>query len=274
MSPFAPPRIVDVIFAVSPRRPRWIVPFAVVVALGAHVVIWRGAVAQEPTLEAWSAALAARVHSELRREELVELPTTSPRPPAPSPPAEAAPPPASPTAPSSPAKATRVAPVPSSPAQAGRIIAQAPSPEAPADLTGDTFVEGAAERYAGGVTSPSGRSERAVPQLPPATTSSPPTARAPVEDRSSTVELTDEDWSCPWPKAADRAQIDEQAVIVKVLVRADGSAEAARALGDPGYGFAEAARSCALGRPYLPARDRRGDPIRAESPPIRVRFTR
>jgi periplasmic protein TonB len=43
---------------------------------------------------------------------------------------------------------------------------------------------------------------------------------------------------------------------------------------DPGLGFGAAARACALGTRFLPARNEEGRPITAPSPPIRVHFFR
>jgi protein TonB len=82
------------------------------------------------------------------------------------------------------------------------------------------------------------------------------------------------EWRCPWPRQADDAQIDEQVAVVRVVARADGSVESTALIDDPGYGFGAAAMACALGRRFIPARDRDGRPVRAKSPPIRVRFTR
>jgi protein TonB len=62
--------------------------------------------------------------------------------------------------------------------------------------------------------------------------------------------------------------------VVRVRVRADGTAESASVIRDPGMGFGEAAVGCSLRERYEPARDRAGVAIAALSPPIRVRFTR
>jgi protein TonB len=93
-------------------------------------------------------------------------------------------------------------------------------------------------------------------------------------DRSGSVSLEDQSWSCPWPRGADADQIDEQTVVIRVVVDADGRVESARVLSDPGHGFGEAAVACALRSRFNPARDRAGRPTRSSSPPILVRFTR
>jgi protein TonB len=119
------------------------------------------------------------------------------------------------------------------------------------------------------VTSPTGTNPNPVetrdvdPKAPPG-----------EPDRSHQVALADEDWRCPWPRDAEAEQIDEQAAVVKVVVRADGTAVSARVVRDPGHGFGAAAVECALRTRFTPAADPTGRPIETESPPIRVRFTR
>lgn len=184
------PRIVDAVFDRHagrwPRR-RLLLAFAVGLAIHAGTVLW--AVASAPSLEAWSAEVAMRVHAELTREEVVELPK-------PPPPPEQPPPPEKPAR-SEPAAHERRAP---SPAQAGKIIAR--SAAAPVDLPGTTFVTGSASSYAGGTTSSSGTSSTAV--------NGPVGGGPPARDLSSPVTLDDTDWNCPWPPEEDSQQIDEQ----------------------------------------------------------------
>jgi protein TonB len=68
--------------------------------------------------------------------------------------------------------------------------------------------------------------------------------------------------------------IYEQSVLLQVVVRADGSVESVRVLQDPGDGFGRTAIACAKTTRFTPALDAEGRPIRATSPPIRVRFKR
>lgn len=260
------PRIADVVFAVSPaERPRRVVA-AIAIAVGLHGLLLLWATRSERSLESWSAAVAARVHAELSREQVVEL-----REPSPPPPPVAQPPPPAPSVPKT-RVPSRHPPEPSRPpppAQAGRIVAREENPNAPADLTGETFVTGTASTYAGGVTTAKGTNPVAVqtrdvdPRSPPG-----------QPDRSSPVALNDLDWKCPWPREAEAEEIDEQIVLVRVLVRADGTVESATILKDPGHGFGQEAVACAMRTRFAPARDRDGRAIRAQSPPIRVRFTR
>jgi periplasmic protein TonB len=265
----APPvprlRIVDVVFnAASEERRSW-VWIAALVTLAAHAsaVLWT--LRSERSLESWSADVAARVHAAIGREQYVEL---AKPPPPPHPPPEQAPkavPKARGLHPKQPVERSKPPP----PAQAGNIIARETKPDAPADLTGDTFVTGKASAYAGGVTSSTGTNPVAV-QAREVDPRSPPNQ----PDRSSAVSLEDQDWNCPWPREAEAEQIDEQTVVLRVTVRPDGVVELATIVNDPGHGFGQQAVACAMRTKFTPARDREGRPIRAQSPPIRVRFTR
>jgi protein TonB len=261
------PRIVDLVFDVSSVRQRPMVLFALLLALGLHAALWFWARGSSQSLESWSAELALRVHAELSRDELVELA----KPPPPPPPETLAP--EEPAAPAVHRSTHSPAQKPQAPAQASAIIARAPDPSAPIDLTGETFVTGSANAYAGGVTASSGTSKRAVL----AREAAPAPAKKPAPsapDQSSAVALEDQAWSCPWPGTAETESIDEQTVVLRVVVRPDGSVESARIVKDPGQGFAPAALACALRTRFSPAKDRDGRPMKAASPPIRVRFTR
>jgi len=236
------------------------------VALAIHVAVLAWAVRSPRSLESWSAAVAARVHAELSREQFVEL--AKPPPP---PPPEQKPPPPPPSLPK--ARAVQHGPPtrrPPPPAQAGNIIAREPNPSAPADLTGETFVTGKASTYAGGVTTSTGTNPNAVqsrevdPRAPPG-----------APDLSRAVSLEDQDWrTCPWPREAQDEPINEQTVVLRVVVRPDGTVESVKILADPGHGFGPQAYDCALRTKFSPALDRQGRPLKAQSPPLRVRFTR
>jgi protein TonB len=93
-------------------------------------------------------------------------------------------------------------------------------------------------------------------------------------DRSAPVVLASESWSCPWPAEADPLPIDEETVVIRVVVRPDGTTASVAVVSDPGHGFGEAAASCARRTTFVPARAPDGQPVRATSAPIRVRFTR
>jgi protein TonB len=93
-------------------------------------------------------------------------------------------------------------------------------------------------------------------------------------DLSAPVSLQGESWACPWPPEADSERIDEQTVVIRVVVDPEGIVEATELVVEPGHGFGKAAVACAHDTRFTPARDRAGKPVRARSPPIRVRFTR
>jgi outer membrane biosynthesis protein TonB len=79
---------------------------------------------------------------------------------------------------------------------------------------------------------------------------------------------------CPFPQEADMKDIDSAAVVARVLVAADGTAEDVEILRDPGHGFAEAARECAMKQLYVPARDADGNPIRGRTRRFLIRYAR
>ena len=76
------PRIVDLVFAPGRAAPRRRLPAALIAGL-AHLALGVWIVGMQPSLEAWSADLASRIHDELTRVEIVEL--APPKPPEPSP---------------------------------------------------------------------------------------------------------------------------------------------------------------------------------------------
>jgi protein TonB len=166
------------------------------------------------------------------------------------------------------------------PAQAGKILAQEPDPDAPVDLTGQGFVTGNAETYAGGVTATSGTSKTAVRNLnaalggaPGGTGVKPAPAAGPDLSRPPSISGGN-DWNCSFPPEADADEINFQRVPIAVTVRADGTPENVRVLGDPGHGFGRAARQCAMRQRFEPARDREGRPVAGTMPNFIVRFTR
>ena len=254
-------RIVDVVFEERRSRGDLRLALCIAAAVVLHLLLWAWALSRGPSLETWSAELAVRIHQELERQDVIEVAKPTPPPPTPPP---AQPPPEPPK--TARARFARARPPP--PARAGNILAQAPRSEGPVDLTGDTFVTGTSQAYVGGTTSSSGTNEVAVH-----TTATDPQA-PPTKDLSQPVSLDEQHWQCAWPPEADSAEIDRQNVVIRVTVKPDGSVARVDTLSDPGFGFATAARACALRTKFTPARDKNGERIAAVSPPIRVRFTR
>lgn len=305
MTPQPPSEIYELVFGRAPPPVRRRLAIGLAAAVLLHAALWGVTRLSEESLESWAARLAAQVHDAVAREQAIEIePPSAPPPAAPQrpppppplePPAEPTPPiarhrgPATPEPDEPPPEPPRAPP----PAEAARVVTREES-RGPVDLTGFTLVQGSAKAYAGGTTTADGTSRQPVyaSVVPPradggarvrpaaavadagvALVRAPP-GPPPPPDRSRPVSLEADEWRCPWPAEADEAQIDEQSVVIRVVVRPDGSAAAAKVLSDPGYGFGQAAVACALRTRFRPALDRAGNPRRALSPPIRVRFTR
>jgi len=261
------PRIVDLVFLAEPagRWRRLAVGGAVVLALygGAFALVSR----LGGSLGPWSAEMAARIHEAIAMERAVEV--TPPPPPSP-PPAPAA----TPEVPQSPVSRTVRAPHAQQahatpPAQAGQLAAVSAEP---ADFTGSAFIVGSGTSYAGGATTSTGTSRKAA--LGPVAPEGPRNAPSVAHNRARAVALDEAAWNCPWPAEADAEQINEQTVVLRATVRADGRADRVDVVSDPGFGFGDAARVCALRTRFEPARDTAGQPIPSQSPPIRVHFYR
>jgi protein TonB len=93
-------------------------------------------------------------------------------------------------------------------------------------------------------------------------------------DSGRAIGLDRTDWECPWPEEAEELSVDEQTVVLRAVVGPTGSPKSASLISDPGFGFGEAALSCARQYDFQPALDEEGEPYTATSPPIRVQFTR
>jgi hypothetical protein len=266
-------RIVDIVFAGEPagRGRRFAIGFGVVLCAVGAIGVAVGRMA--PGAGPWSAEMAARVHDAIRAERSVELTPPAPPPSAPS----AVPAPPAARAPRLVAKAapapTHERPAPAAPAQAGALAAVS---EAPADFTGTAFVVGNSVAYAGGTTMRSGTSQAPVAgAVAPGGTGN--GASAPAHSLARPATLKPENWPCnngdDWPSEADALQINEQTVVVRVRVRADGRAERVDVIADPGFGFGQASRTCALRTHFDPELDDAGHPV-AATLPLRVRFSR
>jgi len=230
----------------------------------------------------WALDLRSSIHEYFSRVYDVEMVNAPPPPPAPEKPAPEPEPEAPKPVAIAPKGTSRDEPPPA-PAQAGKILTQEPNPDEPVDLTGQGFVTGNAETYAGGVTANTGTSKgpvrnyNAVPGGVPGGTGTKPAPAVAGPDLSRPASIlggTGTEWDCPFPPEADAEQIDFQRVQIVVTIRPDGSPQDVRVLGSPGNGFGRAARQCAMRQRYSPALDREGHPILATSPPIWVKFNR
>jgi protein TonB len=79
---------------------------------------------------------------------------------------------------------------------------------------------------------------------------------------------------CAYPREAFEKQVDRAEVPLRVHVAADGTPERVEILRDPGAGFADAARDCAMKQLYAPARDGEGNAIAGQTRRIVARFMR
>ncbi|MDD9944662.1 MAG: TonB family protein [Myxococcales bacterium] len=255
------------------------------VALSVHFVLLALANRAEPSLETWSARMAAAIHRNLAAQAPIAIeapPATELRDGPPPEPAEVSSLPPEPVP--RPAKRTRPvrAPVgptsepdarPAPPTEAGRVVAAPAEPWGPVDLTDATFVSGTATTYLGGASAGSGTNEASVPQRAVDRNAS-SSSKSKTPSGARPVQLLGGEWRCDWPEAAVVQDIYEQFVVIRVVVRADGTVERATTDTDPGHGFGRAAVECARRMRFSPARDASGLPVRATSPPIRVRFMR
>jgi hypothetical protein len=108
-----------------------------------------------------------------------------------------------------------------------------------------------------------------VPETTPAAPRLPATMRL-MPSRKAAVQPA-ADWRCPFPRGSGGI---EARVSLIVAVRPDGTPVVARALNDPGHGFAAAAEACAMSHAFSAARDPRGRPTWGETPPFTVLFLR
>jgi protein TonB len=177
-------------------------------------------------------------------------------------------------------------PYPDDPAPTPAEAADVLTSDDPVDLTGAGWAivdKDGSKATGGGYTSKDGKSKKPV-RNPHARNdgvkggkgTGPAQPPRPKVDRSRSVSLQGgATWNdCPFPPQADLEQVDRAAVLVSVTVSPDGSARSVRVMSDPGYGFGQQAKRCAMTKRYKPALDAGGQPITASSPPIRINFSR
>jgi protein TonB len=257
-------------------------------ALVSHTVL--GLEAFQMSEAAVVRSFAAAVHFNLRErlQRTMDLDIEEPPPaPEPEPPPEPTPPEPEPVkvAPPPPAaKAPAPTPAPEPPppaAQAGKVLTAEPDPNEPLDLTGNTFVTGTGDRYVGGVTASAGTGQKPTRNRGAAVNG--------VEGGQGTigapayqgVDLSrPAKWiggrlqNCGFPPESDVAQINYMKVGIVVSIDASGKPTSVASIGgDPGYGFFERARRCALADKFEPALNKAGKPM-ATTIKMTVRFTR
>ena len=270
------------ILALGQREVRVGLLLGLVGALLLHGLVGLKAASTLGEVHAFAVLVRAQVRERLTSQIDVDVSEPPPPPPAPAPaPEPEAPPPPTPT-PIAPTPRSDTPPPPPAAAEAGKVLTQAPDPNEPVDLTGDGFVSGTGDRFAGGVTAANGTATNAVRDLraqPDGVGKAPP---GPVATVPSGPDLSRPaaaigggNWNdCEFPPEADVEGIDSAVVLLSVTVGPNGRAKSVTVLRDPGNGFGRAVRSCAFRKPFTNALDRAGNPITMTTPPFTVRFTR
>ena len=188
-----------------------------------------------------------------------------------------------------PEEAPAVAPdptdVPEEPAPAAAetaAVLTAPT-DAPLDLTDQGILSGSGTRFSGGVSAADGTATTAVRKQTAIANgvqggrgTAPAAPPPPTVDKSQPAGLIlGDDWSnCPFPPEADAEQQNQAVVRLVIVVGPDGRPSSVNVLSDPGYGFGQAARQCAMRKRYTPGLDALGKPVSKATPPFRVRFQR
>jgi protein TonB len=229
-------------------------------------------------VESFASAVSLYVKNNLQLQ--IDIDTTPPPPPPPPP----EPPPPEPepekAPPPPPQAANEPPPPPPAPAEAGKVLTSDPDPDAPLDLTGDGFVTGNGE-FRGGITSSSGTAKTAVRDVkaqpsgvPGGTGTAPAPPKGPEKDLSQpAMPMGGSSWAdCPYPAEAQLDGVEYGVVKMVVTVNTDGRAKSVTILADPGSGFGNTARQCAMRRTFKPALDKNGQPIVASTPPFTVKF--
>lgn len=253
---------------------------AVAIALGAHGSAGARALQSQPYLVELARAVRLDLRERLKSE--VDIDMTPPPPPPPAPP-EPEPEPEKEPPPPPPPKADQppAAPPPAA-AEAGKVLTAEPDPDEPVDLTGEGFVTGTGERFAGGVTASTGTGKTAVRSPQAAATGTGTGSRLPVGPATPPKDLSrpaavssSGDWNdCGFPPEADQEGVNFGKVTIAVTVRPDGRARSVAIIRDPGYGFGAVAKRCAMRKTYQTALNREGRPIEQTTAPFTVRFTR
>jgi hypothetical protein len=137
----------------------------------------------------------------------------------------------------------------------------------------ETIPTSDADRYPGGLTHPLGTSS--APVFDP---NADPFGVRGGRGNGGGVELSafahpiDRQWRCAWPARGRASAVLEERVHIVVSVTADGRAISVTTLDDPGFDFPSAARECAMGQRYRPARDWRGRDVAGRTDRFAVIF--
>ena len=250
-------------------------------ALALHGAAGVQAAANLYEMESFSISVSQYVKNALQLQ--IEIDSTPPPPPPPpvTPPPPEPEPEKAPPPPPPPQAANEPPPPPPAPAEAGKVLTSDPDPDAPVDLTGDGFVTGNGE-FRGGITSNAGTAKTAVRDVKAqpggvatGTGAAPaPVVKAPEKDLSQPAMPMGTSWSdCGFPAEAQLDGVEFGVVKLVVTVNTDGRAKSVTILSDPGSGFGNHARQCAMRRTFKPALDKSGQAVVSSTPPFTVKFT-
>ena len=266
------------------RKSDLMLAVAFVVAMCVHGTAGARALHTLPYLAELAKSVRLDVHDRMKSEVDVEVdkppPPPPPPPPAPEPEPEPEKPPPPPPTRAEPKPET--APPPAA-AEAGKVLTAEPDPDEPVDLTGDGFITGTGDRFAGGITASSGSSKTAVRNAQAAATGTGTGSKAPLGPPVPKVDLSRSPrlsgasryWDdCPFPSEADAEGINNAAVQIVVTVTTEGRAKSVTVLKDAGFGFGRQAKRCALTKQYEPGLNSLGKPVEMSMPPINVTFRR
>jgi periplasmic protein TonB len=161
------------------------------------------------------------------------------------------------------------------PARAAAVVTQ--ERDDPADFS-NSIVVGAAESYAGGQSASLGSVSHRVGAVDRAVhRGTAPAARTPSAAGASRAKRArlagGASWDCPFPEGANAGQVDHAVVTLRVAVGQNGATRSVSVDVDPGNGFGQEARVCALRKQFEPATDPEGNPIEGTTL-INVRFDR
>lgn len=272
----SPPALAPTVFTSETDRGR--VAWGTLTALALHGAFFAITITTTTEVGSFARSVLEDVRSRWTLTyELKELPAPPPPPvtekPEPPQPEEQA---------STPAKAPLAEPPPAA-AEAAQVLAAEADPSAPLDLTGQGFITGNAESYAGGYTTAKGTAKTAVSRKPAAAGVPGGTGKV-ASPYPSAVDLSKAaTWAsgdilrrCGFPPEADAAQVDFARVVLTVSVSESGAARTVSILSETpsGLGFGGRAKSCANRTVFVPGRDRNGKPVASTAGPITVNFTR
>ena len=274
-------------FGVDPLRPvlelgERAVKFGVILgvlgALLVHGAVGAKAASTLGPVHAFAVLVRANIRERLHAQIEIDLSPPPPPPPLPEPVPEpkeipAPQPPAAPPPPGTPPPAPAAA-------EAGKVLTADPDPNEPVDLTGDGFVSGTGDRFAGGITANNGTSKAPVRDLRAKPEGVGRAAPGPVSSAaganlSRPAMPMGGGWNdCGFPAEADIEGIDNAVVSLTVTVGPDGRAKSVIILKDPGNGFGQATRACAFRKQFAPALDLAGNAITMSTAPFTVRYVR